>query len=512
MARARRDIVVSIFLAVCVAAPCGGVHMGGRIREWEARGLDEAAIISTLPAQKPPMGWNSWYALGEENGWERTNEATIMETADALVSTGLAAAGYTTLVVDDSWTSNVRREGAGLEAHELKFAHGMAHTARYIRDRGLQLGLYTTSGNFTCAGERGNVGIHQLASGGHQREDLELWIRDWGVTYIKHCICNTTAEIRQEAFPAMRRAIDAVKGMKRGRGVVYECANYPDEPWRGGSFAGCNIWRVSPDVADSFESWTQVVDRAVDAGVNERAGKHGAAQWGGAWSSFDYLRIRPGGGQSLEEYRAQMSMFAVLAAPLFIGVDVRNMSEDALGIYKNAEVIAVHQDSAAIVGYRLYSDEASKVQVWVRPLAPLEECARGVVKQGVAAGATEDVAGCQPRAAIVVLNKHPTAAHEVLVTMRQLAESSGLESWAAALRKRVVARVLLRDLWKHQEIAHTAMRPPQTLADSEDFGRLSLEVGSHSAFMGVLSLCIADAVFPSLLPGDADEQHRVWGA
>ena len=49
---------------------------------------------SILPAQTPPMGWNSWYALGSERGWDSTNEQTIKEMADALVATGLADAGY----------------------------------------------------------------------------------------------------------------------------------------------------------------------------------------------------------------------------------------------------------------------------------------------------------------------------------------------------------------------------------------------------------------------------------
>lgn len=49
---------------------------------------------SYLPAQTPPMGWNSWYALGGEKGWRNTDEKTIRAMADALVATGLADAGY----------------------------------------------------------------------------------------------------------------------------------------------------------------------------------------------------------------------------------------------------------------------------------------------------------------------------------------------------------------------------------------------------------------------------------
>ena len=101
----------------------------------------------------------------------------------------------------------------------------------------------------------------------------------------------------------MRRAIDSALSLPMTphmpRGVVYECANYPDKPWQGGTFAGCNVWRVSADVPDSFDGWTSVVDQAVREQVNQRAGKLGAGrgdlqQWGGGWSSFDYLRIQTG--------------------------------------------------------------------------------------------------------------------------------------------------------------------------------------------------------------------------
>jgi hypothetical protein len=460
MVGARRGLTRLVIAGVLLASrgPTNALHVGDRISRleaaetaWDVLDLkfgdrrDSMGGSSWLPAATPPMGWNSWYALGGESGWARTNEATIRETADALRETGLAAAGYrcavrvqgcvpsrssgrtlpriprthracaqmcmgtfahvharslrsrvlgrmaecavlvakltlspanSTLVVDDSWASEVREEGLGLQAHSGKFPGGMKGLSRYIRSRGLELGLYTTSGNFTCAGEVGSNGSRHRGSWGHQREDVDLWIREWGVTYVKHCLCNTTAEIRRAAFPVMRRAIDAAQmprmsapvrpgaretdalQMPQAPRVVYECANYPDRPWEGEHFEGCNVWRISADVPDSFQGWTAVVDRAVTDGVNRRAGTHGAGgqgkRWGGGWSSLDYLRIREGGGQTLEQYRAQMSMWAVLGAPLFIGVDVRALSEAALAIYKNADVIAVSQDRAGIVGYRLY--------------------------------------------------------------------------------------------------------------------------------------------------------------
>jgi alpha-galactosidase len=101
-----------VLVAASHAAPAKGA--GERIAEKQATGIARA-----LPAQTPPMGWNSWYALGGEDGWKTTDEQTIAEIADALVATGLAEAGYRTLVVDDSWSADVRQEGSGLQAHRL---------------------------------------------------------------------------------------------------------------------------------------------------------------------------------------------------------------------------------------------------------------------------------------------------------------------------------------------------------------------------------------------------------
>jgi alpha-galactosidase len=50
---------------------------------------------------KPPMGWNSWNHFGCQ-----INETIIKQTADLLVSTGLAAKGYTYVNLDDCWQVN----------------------------------------------------------------------------------------------------------------------------------------------------------------------------------------------------------------------------------------------------------------------------------------------------------------------------------------------------------------------------------------------------------------------
>ena len=46
----------------------------------------------------PPLGWNTWNTFGAN-----INEQLILESADAMVESGLLEAGYNYLVIDDIW-------------------------------------------------------------------------------------------------------------------------------------------------------------------------------------------------------------------------------------------------------------------------------------------------------------------------------------------------------------------------------------------------------------------------
>ena len=143
-----------------------------------------------------------------------------------------------------------RRHMTGLRPNPLKFPHGMKFVADHLRERNITLGLYTVPGNYTCSGETGG----ERGSLGHIDADIDLWVGEWGVGYIKNCVCNTTKETRSHAYTDMRRALDR----HPERAVTYECANFMDSPWASSEASNhiCNIWSVSDDVPDDFDSWT----------------------------------------------------------------------------------------------------------------------------------------------------------------------------------------------------------------------------------------------------------------
>ena len=65
------------------------------------------------------------------------------------------------------------------------------------------------------------------------------------------------------------------------------------------------------------------------------------------------------------EQRAHFSLWAMLAAPLLAGNDVRSMSPQTVTILTNRDVIDVDQDPLVAQGHPLDSDP----RVWVKPLA-----------------------------------------------------------------------------------------------------------------------------------------------
>src|SRR5256886_16324780 len=91
---------------------------------------------------KPTMGWNSWNRFGTDG----LDEVLVHETADAMVSNGMLAAGYDVVALDDGWSSNARDGSGNLTNDPVKFPSGMKALGDYIHARGLRYGMYASIG------------------------------------------------------------------------------------------------------------------------------------------------------------------------------------------------------------------------------------------------------------------------------------------------------------------------------------------------------------------------------
>ncbi len=86
----------------------------------------------------------------------------------------------------------------------------------------------------------------------------------------------------------------------------------------------------------------------------------------GHWNDPDMLEVG-NGGMTLEEYRTHFTLWAIMAAPLIAGNDLRSMDPTIRDILTASEVIAVDQDPLGIQGTQIAADGGR--EIWVKPLS-----------------------------------------------------------------------------------------------------------------------------------------------
>lgn len=316
-----------------------------------ALGRTAVAIDNGL-ARTPPMGWNSWAAYEL-----KIDEGLIRSTADAMVASGMKDAGYEYIIVDAGWKAKNRDAVGRLRADPDKFPSGIKALADYVHSKGLRFGLYTDAGTEDCV------------SGAPGSKDFEekdaTSFAEWGVDYIKEDWCNTAGMSAKDAYAKMSRAILAT-----GRPMVFSLCEWGDnKPWTWAAPLA-NLWRTTGDSKDCWDcgrktmnklggyprGWVLILD--AQQPLASFAGP-------GHWNDPDFLQVGQG-GLTVEESRAQFSLWSILAAPLIATNDLRAMAPETHDILLNREVIAVDQDGAGVQGTRVSRNGLT--EIWMRPL------------------------------------------------------------------------------------------------------------------------------------------------
>ncbi len=283
------------------------------------------------------MGWNSWNKFGCN-----VSEQLIKEIADAMVTSGMKKAGYQYVNIDDCW--QVSRDSAGnIVADPVRFPSGIKALADYVHSKGLRLGIYTDAGTMTCEKRPGSLD--------HELQDAKTYFA-WGVDYVKIDWCHTEGLDPQKQYAKFRDAL-----VQSGRPIVFSICNWGrNQPWTWGPATG-NLWRTTGDIQDNWASVLKILDNPSQ--------QHAEAAGPGAWNDPDMLEV--GNGKMTDtEYRSHFSLWAIMAAPLIAGNDVRNMSQATKDILMNAEIIAVDQDAAGKQGTKPHAEGG--LEVWAKPL------------------------------------------------------------------------------------------------------------------------------------------------
>jgi alpha-galactosidase len=301
-------------------------------------------------APTPPMGWNSW------NKFQcNVDENLIRQAADAMVSSGMKDAGYQYVVIDDCWQVS-RDKNGNIVADPQHFPSGIKALADYVHSKGLKFGIYSDIGTKTCAGRPG--------SRGHEFQDA-LQYAAWEVDYLKLDWCSTGTQNGPASYKTMRDALDAA-----GRPIVLSLCEWgTNKPWLWGNGIG-NLWRTTGDISDKWEGQTKWPDgsccsNGMLAIVDQQVGLESFAG-PGHWNDPDMLEVGNGGMTDVE-YRSHFSLWAILAAPLISGNDLRSMRPEIRDILINKEVIAVDQDPLGKEGHRVSKN--GDLEVWAKEMA-----------------------------------------------------------------------------------------------------------------------------------------------
>jgi alpha-galactosidase len=345
----------------------------------------------------------------------------IKQIADIFVSSGMQAVGYQYVNLDDCWMDG--RDASGkLRWNATKFPGGIPALADYVHGKGLKLGIYETPTTTTCVGIYGGISpTVAVGSQGHEATDAQTFA-SWGVDYLKYDKCTGPLS----GFAVMRDALRAT-----GRPIFYSI--------NPGDGTGCppnscsinlptiaNMWRIAFDIGPNWASVTRLID--ANANLSSYAGP-------GRWNDPDMMEV--GNGLTDAEGRSHFSMWAIMAAPLIAGNDLRSMSAATKATLTNSEVIAVDQDPIGGQG-RLVASPGTNLQVWAKTLS-----------------------GTNVRAA-ALFNRNDTGSASINVSWSAL----GIPTGSATVR----------DLWSHTDLG--SFNGSYTAASVPSHGVVMLKVTS----------------------------------
>ncbi|HYM85925.1 MAG TPA: NPCBM/NEW2 domain-containing protein, partial [Pseudoxanthomonas sp.] len=401
-----RPLTLSLLLLAAIS-PASALAQSDQLKPsgtFSARGSKAAAT--------PPMGWNPWNAFRTE-----IDEGKVFASAEKIRQSGLAAAGYRYINLDDGWW--LRRGPDGRIVIRTAIFPSAATGAdgrtsfKPLTDRlhamGFKAGIYTDSGKNSCSQRHdpqspnlpeGSLLEREIGLDGFEHQDLRVFFHDWGFDYVKVDACGladfgndnptvvsgqyaefkpefTRAQPAQSDLPSVEtryarigRILQELK--PEGDAVLAICVWGEADSRRWAGKHG-NLWRTSADIEPKWESMLHNFDSASRREMYAGPGR---------WNDPDMMAIGLGefDGKHLVEARTHFSLWSILSAPLLMGFDLTRAPQPILDILLNGEVIAVNQDVAGNQGALVF--EKGDVQVLVKTLANRGERAVAVFNRG----------------------------------------------------------------------------------------------------------------------------------
>jgi len=320
----------------------------------------------------PTMGYNGWLAAttGSEPG--AGNQTLYYRIADKLVKSGLAAAGYDTmLTVCIGWVRDPVTKK--LEAPADTWPDGFKALVDYAHAKNppIKVGAYTDTGVIGCCHPR------EIGSRGYEEIDVQTFA-DWGVDHVAVDNCGHP-DGKSQSIYEYAAFHDAL--VKVGKPMVYGIWNIgTGKEWAWASKLG-HYWRTGADVGNR---WGQPTDQqAGDAGImfnydiQQTIPSIAAISGPGSFAFLDSLMIgqKPGVphgpgdvGLTTDEAKTHFGIWCMMASPLWITHDIFKPPKGVTELVTNPEAISINQDTLGQIGVRI--DGSSKSDVGMVPRLP----------------------------------------------------------------------------------------------------------------------------------------------
>lgn len=334
------------------ATPAKGEYLVN-LRARNAKGAAERQfkiVAGDRLALTPPMGWNDWYTH-----YDRITDKDMRSAADVMISSGMADAGYQYVNIDDCWMvkpgstdpelGGEPRDSVGAIRPNKRFPDMKALTD-YIHAKGLKAGLYTSPGPLTCA----------RFTGSWQHEEIDArTFAAWGFDFLKYDWCSYTKVAGGKSLADYKRPYELMGNLltKLDRDIVFNLCQYGmADVWKWGGEVGGHCWRTTGDLG--LEKDTRLPGFYSIGFKNAVASEYAGP---GRWNDPDYILIGwVGNAHSISdpprrtrltanEQYSYMSMWALMAAPLFYSGDMSRLDEFTINVLCNPEVIDIDQDA-----------------------------------------------------------------------------------------------------------------------------------------------------------------------
>ncbi len=292
-----------------------------------------AAMATAATAQRTPtMGWSSWntFALN-------INEQLIRSQADAMHESGLQAAGYQYVNIDDGYWDGRAKDGQ-LRLNTTLFPSGMRALVDYIHGLGLKAGIYSDAGDNTCGSQGKFAWGIGVGLAGHEDEDCRLYFRDWNFDFIKVDYCGG-AHMRLDEREQYTRISQAIQNCGK-RGVVYNMCRWAFPGTWGANIA--DSWRTTGDIWDGWPSVRGILAENLYLS---------AYCHDGHYNDMDMLEV--GRSMTQTEDETHFGMWCIMASPLLIGCDMTTLKDkpQTLALLTNRDLIALNQDPLHLQAY-----------------------------------------------------------------------------------------------------------------------------------------------------------------